>query len=163
MIEFDYLGLFGNLPVTTPELVRELTQEGTEEKSDQEVNIIPAESISVLSPATKLQMGDALILSLTTEPEIANAPTVVWESSDPSIATVNADGLVIGRKAGDVDITATDPSNNKITSKVSLTITVEPVTTDSDDEEEETKSKVLTTEDGKQLVTEDTNKKIATE
>lgn len=47
-------------------------------------------------------------------------PEVIWSSSDPSVATVETDGKVTGRKAGTCTITAT----SKIDPSVSATYTV---------------------------------------
>lgn len=156
--DFDYLGVFGNMPVTTPELVRELTMEDVDEKSDKEVNIIPAESISISSSTTTIQTGGSLSLQITTTPEIANAPVVVWESSDPSIAMVNDKGVVIAFKAGKVEITATSPKDNTITSKITLTVSDKPEESGGDEEEETTivteDDQPITTEDGTEIVTE---------
>jgi len=53
-----------------------------------------------------------------------NAP-VIFKSSDTSIATVDAEGLVTGIAEGDVTITATNSSNGLIFDSVTITVTAD--------------------------------------
>lgn len=153
MNEFNY---FRTLPDTTPELMRELISEEVDERTDNEVNIIPAKSISIASGITTLQPGGSLVLSLKTEPVIANAPSVVWESSNPEIAIVTSDGVVIGKKVGEVEISATNPLDNSMVSTFSLSI--------SDVSEEiTTENTPFISEEGQFIITEDTSDNIITE
>ena len=54
--------------------------------------------------ALSLSVSDTLALTAETEPE---GVTVTWSSSDPSVATVDQNGVVRGVGVGDVAITAT--------------------------------------------------------
>ncbi len=71
-----------------------------------------------LSPDTlALTVGDTSALTATVGPDTAN-PTVVWTSSDPSVATVDENGVVTAVGPGTVTITCTatngtpDPSDD---------------------------------------------------
>lgn len=136
-----------SLPVTTGELARELMSV-IDELTDEGVNIIPAKSIEILSSDNTLQVGQAITLKVETSPTNANSPTLVWETSNPEVAIVDNNGVVIAKKVGEVDIMATSPENNKITSKISITIT-------KTGEAEEVSEKVLLSEDSKAILTED--------
>ena len=52
-----------------------------------------------------LKEGNSASLSATVTPEGAD-PTVTWESNNPAVATVDANGKVTGVKAGTATITA---------------------------------------------------------
>ena len=66
------------------------------------------ESVTVTGSETEILVGQSLTVSATVLPERA-ADDVVWSSSDPSIATVDENGVVTGVKAGTVKIIATTP------------------------------------------------------
>ena len=53
-----------------------------------------------------LKEGNSASLSATVTPEGAD-PTVTWESNNPAVATVDANGKVTGVKAGTATVTAT--------------------------------------------------------
>ncbi|GHT54530.1 hypothetical protein AGMMS49982_19380 [Bacteroidia bacterium] len=55
------------------------------------------------------------LLEVTLTPTNATIPTIRWSSADPSIATVDADGLVTAKKAGKTIVTAvaTDETNGR--------------------------------------------------
>lgn len=66
------------------------------------------------------KVGEEISLSATVTPEGANQ-SVVWSSSDETIATVNK-GKVKGVKAGNVTITATAKNVSTVFGKIELTI-----------------------------------------
>ena len=59
------------------------------------------------SGSYKVGIGQQIQCTATVKPESAPDKSVVWSSSDPSVATVDQNGLVTTHKAGDVDIIAT--------------------------------------------------------
>ncbi len=67
----------------------------------------PAESITVSPESAELKVGETVSLTTAILPEIAALNPVTWSSSDPSIATVEADGTVTGVALGMAVITAT--------------------------------------------------------
>lgn len=74
----------------------------------QTLTVLPlVDSISISVPhAMKVKVGGSKQLSATAAP--ASSPEkLIWASSDPSIATVDQNGLVTGLKKGNVTITCT--------------------------------------------------------
>ncbi|MDO4288393.1 MAG: Ig-like domain-containing protein [Eubacterium sp.] len=67
---------------------------------------VPAEKIELNTTDDYTEVGDTLQLTATVTPADAT-DTVVWSSSDESIATVDENGLVTGVDVGEVTITAT--------------------------------------------------------
>jgi len=64
----------------------------------------------VTPPAASVAVGDAVRLTAIPQDDgtgTVRAPTVTWTSSDPSVATVDATGLVTGVAPGSATITAT--------------------------------------------------------
>lgn len=83
-------------------------------KATCDINVfIPVSSISLNTTEVQLISGETASLSVSVLPENAAFKTVSWSSSDETIATVNQNGLVTGKSAGKVNITAktTDDSN----------------------------------------------------
>ena len=77
-----------------------------------------------LSPETlTLEAGDSTTLTATVQPDNADDKTVTWTTSDPSVATVDANGNVTAVGAGTATITATaaDGSGEKATCAVTVT------------------------------------------
>lgn len=66
---------------------------------------IPATGVTLDKAALKLYEGDAAKLTATVKPEDTTDKTIVWTSSDKTIATVK-DGVVTAVKAGTATITA---------------------------------------------------------
>lgn len=152
-----------SMPATTPELVRELLSEQVDEVLDKKINIIDATAITIVSSDTNLQVGQTIKLSINTTPTNANAPIVIWESSDPSIATVDSNGIVYAKKEGEVEIIATSAQNTTITNKISIEVTLTGKEESGGDDDEETEG-AITTEDGSsEIVTEDSQSTIVTE
>lgn len=81
----------------------------------------PAESIIIDKTGVKMKAAETLQLKATVIPETTTDKTVTWSSSDQSVATVDANGLVTAVAPGKVFITATCGKVN-----ASSFITVEP-------------------------------------
>lgn len=76
---------------------------------------IPAKDFSITPAAETIYIGETLQLTKKFNPENATNQTVTWNSSDTSIATVNATGTVKAVKEGKAIISAvyTDTKDNK--------------------------------------------------
>lgn len=77
--------------------------------------VIPATGVTLSAEGMKeedgkktlqVQAGKTASLTATVEPEEATNKAVTWLSSNSNVATVNKDGLVTGKRAGTVTITA---------------------------------------------------------
>ena len=66
------------------------------------VEWIPATGISISTPPSELQMGGAIVLKVTFLPEnnTEKDKSLIWESSNPSIATVSGGGVVVAVSQG---------------------------------------------------------------
>ncbi len=61
-----------------------------------------------VSPTTRtMNVGEDYHLTATVTPDNATDKSITWSSSDPTVATVNADAIVTALKAGTATITAT--------------------------------------------------------
>ena len=89
-----YLSIMDVMAGTTYELYIELTREA-----------VPATGVTLDKTALKLYEGDAAKLTAMVKPEDTTDKTIVWTSSDKTIATVK-DGAVTAVKAGTATITA---------------------------------------------------------
>lgn len=68
---------------------------------------VPLNGISIKGDATTIKKGQTTQLSVIYDPEdTTDAKTVTWSSSDSSVASVNANGLVTALKDGTATITA---------------------------------------------------------
>ena len=72
-----------------------------------------------------IAVGESFVLNATVSPSNATMKSVSWSSSDETVATVDADGIVTGLKVGSCKITvATDDGNKTATCDVSVSTTV---------------------------------------
>jgi uncharacterized protein YjdB len=88
------------------------------------------ESITITAPngAKEISIGATLQLKVTVTPEGLSDTETEWKSSDTSVATVSADGLVTAKSKGTVTITVT-VKNGSETKTATYEITVlKPVT-----------------------------------
>ena len=68
--------------------------------------VVLAESVELNYSEAELQVGGSLTLIATVSPEDVTDPTVLWQSSDNTIATVDNNGVVTAVAPGECDITA---------------------------------------------------------
>ena len=87
------------------------------------IEIIPVTSIK-LSGKNYVAVTNSIRITPTITPSNATNKTLKWSSSDSSIATVDTQGVVTGKKGGKVVITATATDGTGV--KASMGITVEP-------------------------------------
>jgi uncharacterized protein YjdB len=103
------------------------TVEGKSASAKITITPVPVASVSV-SPATaSLVIGSTVQLSATTKDASGNTltgRTVTWSTSDASIASVDANGLVTANALGSATITATSETK---TATAQITVTVAPV------------------------------------
>ncbi|MFS0724280.1 S-layer homology domain-containing protein [Paenibacillus sp. 1P07SE] len=87
---------------------------------------IAVTGVSLSREQLKLEEGEAVRLSAIVLPAGAADKQVVWHSSDPDIASVDAAGLVTAHKAGDATITATTVDGG-YTAQSTVNVTARPV------------------------------------
>ncbi len=100
------------------------TTDGTELSASCNVTVlqVQAESIQLNVTTAGLNEGSTLQLTATVLPEECDIKTVIWASNNPSVATVDSNGLVTTHSVGTATITAitTDGSNLSTTCTVTL-------------------------------------------
>ena len=87
---------------------------------------LPVESVTLDKTTATIEVDEALQLKATVLPIEAGNKNVIWTSSNTSVATISAEGLVTGLTVGTTTITATSEANGEI--KATCEITVEPIT-----------------------------------
>lgn len=83
--------------------------------------IINVTGITVTPTVAKLHLNVTKQLTTTVLPENATNKTIIWTTTDPTVATVSSDGLVTAISGGIATITATSEDGGKISTS-SLTI-----------------------------------------
>lgn len=83
--------------------------------------IVPVDAVTLKPAELTLKKGASKTLKETVYPEYATVQDVTWESSDPSIATVDKNGKVTAKKKGVCIITCTTKQGKK---KASCLVTV---------------------------------------
>lgn len=92
-------------------VVAALILAGCEPKNTDPVPV-PVESVTLNEPEITLLVGEDFQLTAEVLPENADNKTIVWESSDTAIATVDENGLVTAVAAGNAIVTATVDDKN---------------------------------------------------
>jgi len=82
----------------------------------------PVTGIALNKESMTLLVNEADTLEATVLPDNATDKSVNWTSSDEAIATVDAEGVVIGQNAGTTVITATSVSNPDVTATCKITV-----------------------------------------
>lgn len=88
---------------------------------NQRLSPIPATSVSIMNKGVSiLEIGKSL--SLNAVAQDATYPTLLWSSSDPNIATVDKNGVVRAKSAGQVVITAAWFGDTRIKDTLTLSV-----------------------------------------
>ena len=90
----------------------------------------PVTGVSLNKTSTTLAVGDSETLTAVLKPEYALHPDLVWESNDPSVATVSENGKVTAVVAGSATITVTATNGTEDTSDdktATCDVTVKPM------------------------------------
>lgn len=101
--------------------------EQAEQAPEQETEPVPVYTASILPDEEVLRVGGSVVLTAAmNEPlEDLTVKGVLWETSDPAVATV-ADGVVYGIAEGMADITATLTLSDDTEVTTTCTLQVEP-------------------------------------
>jgi uncharacterized protein YjdB len=83
--------------------------------------------IGCLEPDVILDVGDTVTMRNPLLPAYATNNQIIWTSSDPTIASVDASGNVLGITRGDVEIIATSVVNNAFVSSYNILVSAVPV------------------------------------
>lgn len=87
---------------------------------------IPVSGVAILEAETDLTVGDRLVLTAVVSPENAFERSVVWSSSDETVASVDENGTVTAIAAGTADITVTT-ADGGYSDVVTVTVSAPPV------------------------------------
>ena len=87
-------------------------------------SITAVTGITLNQSSLSLDKGATSQLTATIMPNNATDKTVTWKSSDDSVASVDANGLVTAKKAGTATITATSSNGKIATATVTVTVPV---------------------------------------
>ena len=90
---------------------------------------VPVTSVSLDKTYLSMSVGDVQPLTVTVEPSNATDKTVIWSSSNISIATVSSSGEVTAKSEGTAIITATSSENPNINATCSVTVLSAPQNT----------------------------------
>jgi len=83
-----------------------------------------ATGISLNKTSTSLKVGSAKTLVATVSPSNATNKTVLWRSSDSSVAFVGQDGQVVAKAPGTANITATTTDGTNLSATCNVTVTL---------------------------------------
>lgn len=89
-----------------------------------------ATGVSIDKESVALKKGETAALTATVAPEDASDKAVVWSSSDETVATVDAEGVVTAVKTGTATLTTTHASGLSATCEVTVTTPAESITVD---------------------------------
>ena len=91
-----------------------------------EESFVAPTDIALDKTSVSLQTGEVVTLTATVTPDNADDKTVSWTSSDETVATVDANGVVTTVNAGTATITATADYGDNVTATCTVTVTDAP-------------------------------------
>lgn len=117
----------GNGRVTAIEVgtavITATTNDGSGLSARCTVTVTPKEvnDISLNKETLEMEIGDIERLTAIVSPDDADDKTVTWQSTDAKVASVNSDGVVTARNAGEATIIAT--TSNGLTAECQVEVT----------------------------------------
>ena len=106
----------GNVTITVKTKDGKYTSKCTVTVTKEDIQV---DSISINGLAS-LTVGSSIKLTISFIPDNATNKNIKWESSNTNIATVDENGVVVGKKTGTVTITATTENGKKATKKITV-------------------------------------------
>lgn len=106
----------------TPNTPSTPTNPSTPEEQNKPTTIEPTD-VTISGP-TSVEVGKSIQLSAMVKPDNAANKSITWNSSNPSVATIDENGKVTGVSAGSVTITVT--TSNGISKTYTVTVTEKP-------------------------------------
>lgn len=96
------------------------TSTSSSSASSQKTTSTVVTDIIINENLTSMEEGESRRLTVTITPNNATDKSIVWKSSDESIATVSTAGKVVAKKYGTVRITATTSNGKASTIKIDI-------------------------------------------
>lgn len=110
-------------------VIKATAPDGTYQGATAVITVIQGATGVEIPETATVSVGENITLKANVLPEYASNKDVTWSSSDESIAFVDANGVVIGKKEGTVTITCTTVDGGfKDTCKVSVVISAQGIT-----------------------------------
>jgi hypothetical protein len=104
------------------------TTDGSDLSASCKVTVVPtlAESITLNVAEASLKVNETTTLTATVLPETATNKSVTWTSSNESVATVDANGMVTALEVGVATITATTADGSDLSASCKVTVLATP-------------------------------------
>ena len=104
-------------------IISATTNDGSRLSARCTVTVIPkdVDEITLNKERLEMEIGDIERLTAIVSPDDADDKTVTWQSTDSKVASVNSDGVVTARSAGEATITAT--TSNGLTAECHVEVT----------------------------------------
>lgn len=104
-------------------IISATTNDGSGLSARCTVTVTPKEvnDISLNKETLEMEIGDIERLTAIVSPDDADDKTVTWQSTDAKVASVNSDGVVTARNAGEATIIAT--TSNGLTAECQVEVT----------------------------------------
>lgn len=113
---------YGSSRITLTALDTSVTFSFTIKVADDDIQEISVNKTDVVLAVGKRETIEAVVLPTTT---LAQNRGLVWESADPSIATVNANGTITGVSAGSTVITVRSDYKEDVFTLINVTVEAE--------------------------------------
>ena len=84
---------------------------------------IQVTNVTLSESDVSLLVGSSTVITATVQPENATSKTLAWSTTKPSVATINANGVLTAVGAGQCDITATSTDGSNVTASCHVTVT----------------------------------------
>ena len=101
------------------------TKTNVKEVTKKDTTIVATE-INIEQNLQTMEVGESQTLTASITPENTTNKTITWKSSSEDIASINANGEVVAKKSGVVDITATTANGKSSTVSVTVKKPVKP-------------------------------------